>query len=315
MSHHHAQPRILVIKLGALGDIIISAEAFQSIRKHHPDAHIILLTRKPFEAIARTMPWFDEVMVDTSPKFHEIGKLLKLRRELRRARFHRVYDLQTNDRSTVYFNLLRPNPPKWCGTARGCSHRRHDHRRDPVLSGERLLRFLESLGVPRSTPADLSWLDASLDGFTMPEKFALIVPGCAPQHPVKRWPARHFAALANILHAKGLEVFAIGTKVDESAISEIQALSPHVISLAGKTSIPQIAALARRAQCVIGNDTGPTHITALVGAPTFVVMSRVTDPLRMLPQGPVVGYLKCMDLSDLPAVDVFAKLSFREPLA
>ena len=314
MSHHHAQPRILIVKLGALGDIIISAEVFQSIRKHHPDAHITLLTRKPFEAIARKMPWFDEVMVDTSPKFHEIRKLLKLRHELRRVRFHRVYDLQTNDRTTVYLNLLRPNPPEWCGIARGCSHLRHDHRRDPVLSGERLLRFLESLGVPRSTPADLSWLDAPLDGFTLPEKFALIVPGCAPQHPIKRWPARQFAALADMLHAKGLAVFAIGTSVDESAIAEIRDISPHVISLAGKTTIPQIAALARRAQCVMGNDTGPVHITAIAGAPTFVVMSRVTDPIRMLPQGPIVGYLKCKDLADLPAVDVFASLKFRDSL-
>lgn len=314
MNLASAPPRILVIKLGALGDIIISAEAFQSIRRHHPDAHITILTRKPFESIVRKMPWFDEVMVDTSPKFHRIGKLLALRRQLRNARFDRVYDLQTNDRTAIYFHMLRPKPPEWCGIVRGCSHRRHDHRRDPVPSGERLLRFLESLGVPRSDPADLAWFDDPLEGFALPEKFALIVPGCAPQHPVKRWPACQFAALADMLHAKGLAVFAIGTSVDESAIAEIRDISPHVTSLAGKTTVQQIAALARRAQCVVGNDTGPVHITAIAGAPTFVVMSRVTDPIRMLPQGPIVGYLKCKDLADLPAVDVFASLRFHDSL-
>jgi ADP-heptose:LPS heptosyltransferase len=313
MSPPAGPTRILVIKLGALGDIILSMEAFQSIREHHPDARITLLTRKPFEAITRTMPWFDEVLVDPSPKFHQLGKLLAFRSALRRGNFHRVYDLQTNDRTALYFHLLRPHPPEWCGIVKGCSHRRHDHRRDPVPATERLLRFLESVGVPRSGPPDLRWLDDPLDGFELPGRFALIIPGCAPQHPVKRWPARHFATLADGLQAKGLAVLAIGTKVDEAAIAEIQALAPHVISLAGKTTVPQIAALARRASTVVGNDTGPVHITAIAGAPTFVVMSRVTDPARMLPRGPVVGYLKTDDLADLAPADVLAALTFRDP--
>lgn len=312
MSPPAAQARILVIKLGALGDIILSLEAFQAIRAHHPDAHITLLTRKPFAAITRMMPWFDDVLIDPAPKFHQFAKLLAFRRVIRRGDFHRVYDLQTNDRTALYFHLLRPQPPEWCGIVNGCSHRRHDHREDPVPAAERLLRFLESVGVPRSGPPDLTWLDDPLDGFDLPERFALIIPGCAPQHPVKRWPARHFATLADGLHAMGLAVLAIGTQVDAAAIEEIQALAPHVTNLAGKTTIPQIAALARRAQTVVGNDTGPAHITALAGAPTFVVMSRVTDPARMLPRGPVVGYLKTADLADLPPADVLAALPFRE---
>lgn len=315
MKPPEGKARILVIKLGALGDIFLSMEAFQAIRAHHPDAHITLLTRKPFESITRMMPWFDDVLIDPAPKFHQPGKMLAFRRKLRGLDLQRVYDLQTNDRTALYFQLLRPHPPEWCGIVKGCSHRRHDHRLDPVPAAERLLRFLESVDVPRSGPPDLSWLDDPLDGFDLPERFALIIPGCAPQHPVKRWPARHFATLADALHAQGLAVLAIGTKVDADAIAEIQALAPHVISLAGKTTIPQIAALARRAQTVVANDTGPAHITALAGAPTFVVMSRVTDPARMLPRGPVVGYLKTDDLADLAPADVLAALPFRlEPV-
>jgi ADP-heptose:LPS heptosyltransferase len=93
------------------------------------------------------------------------------------------------------------------------------------------------------------------------------------------------------------------------------AILPHVTSLAGKATIPQIAALACRAQCVVGNDNGPVHITAIAGAPTFVVMSSVNDPSRILPQGPVVGYLKINDIRDLRPVDEFASLTYRDSLA
>jgi ADP-heptose:LPS heptosyltransferase len=104
---------------------------------------------------------------------------------------------------------------------------------------------------------------------------------------------------------------AIGTGVDQAAIAEIQALAPGVINLAGQTDLGQVAALARRAEAVIGNDTGPVHLTGIVGAPTLVLMSRVTDPVRMLPRGPAVSWLKRDDLADLTVAEVLAAIHLR----
>lgn len=50
--------KILVIKLGALGDIILALEAFHAIRAHHPHAHLTRLTRPAYAALGRRMPWF-----------------------------------------------------------------------------------------------------------------------------------------------------------------------------------------------------------------------------------------------------------------
>jgi len=99
--------------------------------------------------------------------------------------------------------------------------------------------------------------------------------------------------------------------VDHDAIAQIQAHAPAIINLAGLTDIGQVAALARRAEAVVGNDTGPVHITGIVGAPTLVLMSRVTDPVRMLPRGPDVCWLKRDDLADLTADEVFNAIRFR----
>jgi ADP-heptose:LPS heptosyltransferase len=303
--------RILIIKLGALGDIILAMDAFHAIRTRHPEAHISLLTRAPFISLTKQMPWFDEVICDTSPKLFHFLKWLSLRATLRGKKFTRVYDLQGNDRSALYFKLIGPNRPEWCGFVKGCSHLRHDHRKDPVPATERMLRFLESVDVPRAGAADLSWLSGSVDALGLPETFIMLVPGCSPQHPHKRWPAKHFADFVHLLAAKNIAAAAVGTKVDQDAIEEIRLLAPSLLSLAGKTDIGQVAEIARRALGVVGNDTGPIHIAAIAGAPTLVLMSGKSDPIKMIPRGSDVGFLQQDLLADLPATEVLAAIRLR----
>ena len=55
---------ILVIRLGALGYLVLSSGPFRAIREHHPDAHIVLLTTQPYEDLARAGGWFDEIWCD-----------------------------------------------------------------------------------------------------------------------------------------------------------------------------------------------------------------------------------------------------------
>ena len=296
---------ILVIKLGALGDIILAMEAFQAIRKHHANDSITLLTRRPFVSLTENMPWFDAIWPDPAPKLLEVTKWLAFRRHLRAGNFSRVYDLQCNDRAGFYFRLLGPGRPEWCGVAFGCSHPRPDFGGENLPVTERLLRLIGAADVPRAGPAELGWLDGDVSNYNLPARYLLLVPGCAPQHPYKRWPAEQFAELVGKLAARGLAAVAVGTAVDNDAISEIQTLAPGLINLAGRTDLGQVAALARRAVAVVGNDTGPVHVTAMVGAPTLVLMSRVTDPVRMLPRGPTVHWLKRENLADLTAEEVF----------
>ncbi|HTZ69579.1 MAG TPA: ADP-heptose--LPS heptosyltransferase, partial [Acetobacteraceae bacterium] len=53
--------RILIIRLGALGDFCNSFPAFAAIRAHHAADHVVLLTTPPFVALALESPWFDQV--------------------------------------------------------------------------------------------------------------------------------------------------------------------------------------------------------------------------------------------------------------
>lgn len=161
--------RILVIKLGALGDIILAMDAFHSIRQHHQEAHITLLTRPNFSEFAASMPWFDEVIEDKKPKWFQIRRCLEMRRAFREGNYSRIYDLQGNDRTSFYFRLMGRSNSEWCGPAKGCSHHRPDYRKANLTPAERLLQFLESLDVPRAGYADTSWLNGDLTALKLPK--------------------------------------------------------------------------------------------------------------------------------------------------
>lgn len=308
---------ILVIKLGALGDLFNAMDAFQAIRAHHRADRVVLLTRPPFAGFVRHMPWFDEVITDLGPRGLRPGPWLATRRQLRARGFARVYDLQCNTRTNVYFQLLLPGRrPEWVGMARGCSHPWPRYRQDAAPVPRRQLDMIGSAGVPSAGEVDLSWLDAPLDGIEVPERFVLIAPGCAPHRPYKRWPARRFAEFARRLQTeRGLATVAVGTPVDADMVDAIRAEAPDVISLLGKTSILQVAALARRARGVVGNDTGPIHIASSVGAPTLVLMSGHTDPERMMPRGADVGFVREGRLEDLGVDRVLSALRLRPEAA
>lgn len=310
-----AARNILVIKLGALGDLFLAMDAFQAIRAHHPGDRISLLTRPAFAKFAADLPWFDEVITDLTPRGLRLDQWLAMRRRLRAGNFARVYDLQCNGRTGVYHRLLGPGRrPEWVGNARGCSHPWPEYRTANLPVPERQLRMIATAGVPRlDCPVDLSWLDAPLDGLPpLPGRFVLLVPGCAPHRLEKRWPAARYADLARLLaERRGLASVVIGTAADQASVDELCAAAPAVVNLCGRTSLKQLGALARRARGVVGNDTGPVHITAAVGAPTLVVMSGHSDPVRMRPRGPDVDVVQEANLADLDAERVLAALRLR----
>ena len=106
MTSPPRQGRILVIRLGALGNIIQSLGPFAAIRAHHANSEITLLTLRPYAAWMATAPYFDRVWIDERPEWWDLSGLLKLRRRLIQGGFDRVYDLQTSGRSSRYFRLF-----------------------------------------------------------------------------------------------------------------------------------------------------------------------------------------------------------------
>lgn len=297
--------RVLVIRLSALGDVVMSFGPFAAIRAHHPRAEITLLTTATFAGLARGMPWFDRVEIDARPAWWNLAGLLRLRRQLRGFDF--VYDLQTSGRSAQYFRLA--GRPPWSGIAPGSSHPHANPLRDVMHTLERQREQLEMAGITEFPAPELGWLDKPV--VDLPRPYALLVPGAAPHRPRKRWPAERYGALAQILAARGLTPVVLGSAAESGLAGTIRQICPQALDLTGRTDLADIFSLARGAALAVGNDTGPMHLAALAGCPCVVLFSADSDPALTAPRGPGGAWpvlLRVADLSDLPVERVAASL-------
>lgn len=303
-------PRILVIKLAALGDFVQAFGPFAAIRAHHPDARVTLLTTPPFAALARRAPWFDEIWEDGRPAWTDLPAVARLAWRLRRARFSRVYDLQTSGRSSRY-RLFTGSGPEWSGIAPGASHRHANPARDAMHTLERQREQLALAGITHFPPPALDWLDGDLSGFGLPPRFVLLIPGASPGRPGKRWPAGRFAELAASM---GRPVAVLGGPAEAPlAAAILAAAAPGSVDLTGRTSLAQIGALARAAEAAVGNDTGPTHLVAAAGCPTLSLFGAESDPALCAPRGPATAFLRHAPLAELPVAAVRAALAELAP--
>jgi ADP-heptose:LPS heptosyltransferase len=254
--------------------------------------------------MAEATGWFDEVWSDGRPDWSDLPAVLKLVARLRGGRFDRVYDLQTQGRTQRYFQLLWPRRPLWSGNARGASHRYAGEARDRLHIQDSHREQLRIAGLPDVGPPDVSWLKGDVAKFGLTSPYALLAPGGAPHRPAKRWPAERFGALAAWFVEQGVTPAVLGHGAEEEALAAtILAAAPGAVSLVGRTSLGDIAELARGATLAVGNDTGPMHVVVAAGCPAVVLFSRDSDPALSAPRAiradQPVTILREMDLGDL----------------
>lgn len=299
------QKKILVIKLGALGDFIYSFGPMAAIRKAHPDGHITLLTTKPFVKMAEMSGYFDEILVDRKPKMFDLFGWFSLRRKLNAGGYARVYDLQNNDRTSIYLKLFSPRP-EWVGAAKGASHRNADPDRSKGHAFFGHVQTLKIGGVDDVSLDPLEWMKGEVESLQIPKPYVVLVAGSSPQHPEKRWPVSHYRALGGKLIRQGITPVLIGTAAEADTNHEIARGLDGVVNLTGKTGLFDLPALARGAVGAVGNDTGPIHIMCVTGCPTVVLFcSRKSTVEKHGPQGPKVVAFESDDLSDISVADVF----------
>ncbi len=289
--------KVLVIKLGALGDFVQSLAAAKVIREYHVGARITLLTTPPFEAFARACPDFDVVEADGRERDPQL--VAQMVQRLRAAKYDMVYDLQTSGRTSNYYQGMRPWPPLWSGIAPGCSHPHSNPRRETMHTLDRLADQLFEAGIAPECAVgeaplpDLSWVRMAQrdpprlqpEYFGLKRPYGLIIPGASAHRPDKRWPAERYGALAKRILERGVMPVVIGHTDEKEAAAAIVKVEPRTKNIVSRTDLFQVAALAEKAAFAVGNDTGPMHIAAAAGAPCVVLFSADSDPERVCPRG------------------------------
>ena len=299
--------KILVIKHGALGDILQGFDAFASLRAHFADAHMAVLTTPAFAGLLFASGWFDEVLIDRrKPVWYLVSGYRTL--SYLRAGWTHIIDMQCS-RRTAHYARFAPASARWFGTAASASDRLPDFT--GVNNAERMLITAKLAGAPPKSAA-LDWMMSS----AMPEQavhlaphsYAVLFAGCSLAKPQKRWPAEKFSQIARFATESGITAVLAGTNDDRSANDEVKRHFPNVLDLTAQTDLMSLARLLASARFVIGNDTGPVFMAATCGVPTLMVMGEDTNPEMSAPVGAQVDYLRHIPLSDLSPDKVITRL-------
>jgi ADP-heptose:LPS heptosyltransferase len=298
--------RILVIKLSAFGDFAAAMGLFRAIRDYHPGARITLLTTEPFEEWAKIGGWFDEVWPSGRPK--SLRGFLYLVKQTRAAHFDRVYDLQTNGRTNLLYQMLRPNTPEWSGVAWGASHPHANPRRDYIHGFKAKREQLLMAGIANVPDTDSSWTVKLPARFNIAKPYVLLVPGGAAHRPGKRWPVERFAALASALTSRGFTPVVVGSDSESPLADAIKKEAADTQSLTGKTTFADLAVLGRDGALAVGNDTGPMHLFAATSCPVLVLFGADSSPEMSAPHGTHVRSLQAKPIDDLTVEQVLNAL-------
>jgi heptosyltransferase-1 len=298
--------KILIVRVGALGDVLHALPAVAALRQAQPGLQIDWVVERRWAAVLGDGdgggpygpgPIVDRVHIAETQRWSRspssvgtLRSILKLRRQLREQRYDVAVDMQGTLRSAVIGRMS--GAPRFCGFAdpreslAGHLYRTKIPRQGVhvVEQGAALLGAAmgialkpESVELPHAAWAD-AWAEELIHG----RRVCVLAPGAG--WGAKRWPAQHFGALAKRLDAQGFTVMVNARRKDDALAASVIASSGGTAQVA-ICNVTGMIALVRRTALLIGGDSGPTHLAAALGIPV-VALFGPTDPARNGPWGP-----------------------------
>ena len=282
--------RILVVKLRAVGDVLLSTVVTRNLRLAYPSAQIDYLTESPSREVLKGNQFLDDVLVYDRKSMSGLGLI----QAVRRRQYDVVIDLFGNPR-TALLTRLSGARQRVGFRFRGRTYAYNivaEPRGNRVHNTQFNLDALEALGVAiqdRSIYFSYSADDAGyVDSFLPPGfvrgSFVVCINSGGGWY-TKRWGLDRFAALADRLvdEYKARIVLPWGPGQLPEA-QEISRMMVREAFIPPATTLCQLGALLKRCTIVISNDSGPMHIAAAVGTPVLGIYGP-TDPLLQGPYG------------------------------
>jgi heptosyltransferase I len=301
LSPAEKQLRVLIVRLGAMGDILHALPAVTALRQGHPEWFIGWAVEPQWcgllcagECTQRNpeMPLVDAIHVVPAKRWARsplsvatLRGIRDVRRELRETRYDVCVDLQGAVRSAAIARWAhasriigedkpREHAARWLFRERVKTHGVH------VI--EQAIEVANAV-AGESLPLVLPWLPEAPDAANkaISEPFVLISPGAG--WGAKRWPVERYAAVARQLFETGYPVIINSGPGEDPIAQELVRLSEDAATALPLT-LADLIALTRRASLVIAGDTGPLHLASALGKPVVGIFGP-TDPDRNGPFG------------------------------
>jgi ADP-heptose:LPS heptosyltransferase len=298
----HSSARVLVVRLDNIGDVVMLGPALRAIRANLPRASITLLATPGGSQAAPLLPWIDDVMVqrvlwqDISGTWPlDPGRELALIEEIRARQF---------DAAIIFTSFTQsPHPPAYICYLAGIPLRIAQSKEfggglltqwvrslgDEAHQVDRNLHLLRSAGFElRGTHLDVSIptvAQAHADqllaeaGILAGQPFIALAPGASAA--ARRYDPERFGSVALALGGyphpitgEPLDIVLLGSQREVELIGGMPIAGGRgVISLAGQTSVPELAGVINRAALVLANNSGPLHLADALDRPMVITYS------------------------------------------
>ncbi|HSL42439.1 MAG TPA: glycosyltransferase family 9 protein [Anaerolineales bacterium] len=291
--------RIVILRALQLGDLLNAVPAFRALRAAFPNSHISLVGLSWSEEFVRRFHTYldDFIHFPGIPGFPEQSPDLARWPSFLSAMQSRQFDLaiQMQGSGDIANTLVSLWGAKQCAgfylPGQSCPNP-NTFLAYPEHEPEawRHLRLMEFLGIPlQGDELELPIFDEDWKVFqkiqeqsNLQRNYVCIHPGSRGRE--RRWPPQNFAVVADRLAARGYQVVLTGTEAEANLTASVALhMRASAIDLAGKTDLGSLAALVSKAQLVVSNDTGISHVAAALKTPS-VILFPIPESIRWAPK-------------------------------
>lgn len=292
MGDTHSPKTILIIRLSAIGDVVMASPLIKALRARHPQARIVWFAQPEVRELLAANPELDEVIVWPRGEWRRLWRdrryltwwreVRGLVRRLRALEPDIALDLQGLLKSGLWARLSGARERIGLGSREGSQYlmtRVLPRAGDPARISSEYLYLAEQLGLPTQSfamdlalaPEDEVFAREFAGAHGLDGGYAVICPFTT--RPQKHWFEERWAALAPRIEAElGLKVLMLGGPGDRPAAERIaRAAAGHLVDAVGKTRLRQAAALIKHARLLVGVDTGLTHMGIAFATPTLAL--------------------------------------------
>ncbi len=293
-------PRLLLVKLSAMGDVIHTIPALKAVKRAVPQIEIDWVVSDSFEELVKLSPHVGRVFAFHRKSWAKwwrwttIKEVWRFIKQIRAQKYGAVLDLQgllrsglvtfaARSKSKVGFEYAREGAPIFY-------NRKIGKKDGDIHAIDRYMHALGSVGIHHEPPIvyDIEIPDAELEwanGKTPEPPYLVINPNSKWE--TKRWAPEKFAELAKMIFVEeGLKSVIIGAEDDKERGATIARLGGEaVVDLTGAGGLVKLGAILKGSVGMITNDSGPMHLAVALGVPTLAIFGP-TNPKLTGPHGP-----------------------------
>ena len=319
LTTNNNHPRhILVIRLDLIGDLVLSMTTIRALKHAYPEADIDLLALPASAKVITGDPDLHEIISYDPNVWRRPKALIELKNWRNAYNLLRRLHAAEYDIAISVFGKWAGILAAFSGATRRVGFGResypglmtdnvrgyHWHSGDHKHEVDYCLRLARAAGAITSTtdriphlyvgPLAQQQIEQLLESEgIIPEKRLIVCHICSNNGQSKRWPIPYWAILIDkLICEQNAHVILSGAPDDKSLIECVtRQMHEQATNLAGKTSLPQLVALLKRANLLISGDSGPMHIAAAVGTP-LIAIHGPTDPALSGPVSPTATILR-----------------------